>query len=82
MLNIGIIEFLVIFFFLILLVKPKEIPKILKNFGLLYRKFHQVLSNIRFDLSEIELNNDLSVTTEKKKNKNNGISRPSKRIKK
>ena len=31
MFNIGLFELLVIFFFLILLIKPEEIPKVTKN---------------------------------------------------
>ena len=38
MFNIGIIELLIVIFFIALFVKPEEIPKISKNLGLLYRK--------------------------------------------
>tara|TARA_B100000989_G_scaffold46864_1_gene30386 strand:- start:14129 stop:14380 length:252 start_codon:yes stop_codon:yes gene_type:complete len=83
MLNIGIIEFLIIFFFLIVLIKPKEIPKIYSNFGLIFRKLNQFLSNIKYDLSDIDLNEELRLDKNKKKKKiKNGISRSSKRIKK
>ena len=81
MFNIGIIEFLVIFFFLILFIKPNEFPNIFKNLGLMYRKINQFLSNLKFDLSEIELNKDLKIN-KIKQNKNNGLSRSSKRNKK
>lgn len=83
MLNIGIIEFLIIFFFLIVLIKPKEIPKIYNNLGLIFRKFNQLISNIKYDLSDIDLNEELRSDTNKRKKKTkNGISRSSKRIKK
>ena len=54
MFNIGIIELLIIFFFLILLVKPEEIPKITKNFGLFYRKISRYLYNFKYELDEYE----------------------------
>ena len=38
MFNIGLIEFLIIFFFFILLVKPEDIPNIFKNLGLFLQK--------------------------------------------
>ena len=83
MLNIGIIEFLIIFFFLIVFIKPKEIPKIYSNLGLIFRKFNQLLNNIKYDLSDINLNEELRLNTNKTKKKTkNAISRSSKRIKK
>ena len=54
MFNIGIIELLIIFFFLILLVKPEEIPKITKNFGLFYRKISRYLYNFKYELDEYD----------------------------
>jgi len=36
MFNIGLFELIVIFFFLILFIKPEEIPSISKNLGLFY----------------------------------------------
>ena len=38
MFNIGLFELLVIFFFLILLIKPEEIPKVTKNIGFFTEK--------------------------------------------
>ncbi|MAR63606.1 MAG: hypothetical protein CMP43_01230 [Rickettsiales bacterium] len=54
MFNIGIIELLIIFFFLILFIKPEEIPKITKNFGLFYRKISRYLYNFKYELDEYE----------------------------
>ena len=54
MFNIGIIELLiVVFFFVVLFVKPEEIPKITKNIGLLYRKITRYYYNFKFELDEI-----------------------------
>ena len=43
MFNIGIIELLIVIFFVVLFVKPEEIPKILKNLGLMYRKSRDII---------------------------------------
>ena len=59
MFNIGLIEFLLIFFFLILLIRPEDIPKVSKNLGLIYRKVSRYFYNIKYELSEIE--HDISV---------------------
>ena len=45
MFNIGIIELLIVIFFIALFVKPEEIPKISKNLGLLYRKISRYYYN-------------------------------------
>ena len=66
MLNIGIVELLLIFFFLILFVRPNDIPKISKNIGLLYRKISRYFYNIKYELSEIES----ELLKEKKQSKN------------
>ena len=79
MLNIGLIEFLIIFFFFILLVKPEDIPIIFKNLGLFYRKLSRYFYNIKYEIDEI--NNEFSEVNIKKKIKNE-VSRSSKRIKK
>ena len=74
MFNIGLFELLVIFFFLILLVKPEEIPKISKNLGLFYRKINRYILNLKYELNEIELissDSKVSKKKTKKKNKNN-----------
>ena len=79
MLNIGLIEFLIIFFFFILLVKPEDIPTIFKNLGLFYRKLSRYFYNIKYEIEEI--NNDFSEIKIEKKIKNE-VSRSSKRTKK
>ena len=80
MLNIGLIEFLIIFFFFVLLVKPEDIPIIFKNLGLFYRKLSRYFYNIKYEIDEI--NNEFSVVNIKKKRVKNEVSRSSKRIKK
>ena len=79
MLNIGLIEFLVIFFFLILFIRPEDIPKISKNLGLVYRKISRYFYNIKYELNEIE--KDISLEKPKRIKKNE-ISKALKRIKK
>ena len=78
MFNLGLIEFLVVIFFIILLVKPEDIPKVSKNFGLFYRKFSRYFYNIKYELSEM----DNEIVNQKKKVKSNEISKSLKRIKK
>ncbi len=80
MLNIGLIEFLIIFFFFILLVKPEDIPIIFKNLGLFYRKLSRYFYNIKYEIDEI--NKEFSEVKINKKKINNEISRSSKRAKK
>ena len=80
MLNIGLIEFLIIFFFFVLLVKPEDIPIIFKNLGLFYRKLSRYFYNIKYEIDEI--NNEFSELNIKKKRIKNEVSRSSKRTKK
>ena len=80
MLNIGLIEFLIIFFFFILLVKPEDIPVIFKNLGLFYRKLSRYFYNIKYEIEEV--NNEFSEPNIKKKRISNEVSRSSKRTKK
>ncbi len=80
MLNVGLIEFLIIFFFFILLVKPEDIPTIFKNLGLFYRKLSRYFYNIKYEIDEI--NNEFSEVNLKKKRIKNEVSRSSKRTKK
>tara|TARA_B100000963_G_scaffold346162_1_gene351066 strand:+ start:645 stop:887 length:243 start_codon:yes stop_codon:yes gene_type:complete len=80
MLNIGLIEFLIIFFFFILLVKPEDIPTIFKNLGLFYRKVSRYFYNIKYEIDEV--NNEFSEPNIKKKRISNEVSRSSKRTKK
>ena len=80
MLNIGLIEFLIIFFFFVLLVKPEDIPIIFKNLGLFYRKLSRYFYNIKYEIDEI--NKEFSEVKINKKKINNEVSRSSKRAKK
>ena len=80
MLNIGLIEFLIIFFFFIILVKPEDIPVIFKNLGLFYRRLSRYFYNIKYEIDEI--NNEFSEVSINKKKINNEVSRSSKRTKK
>ena len=80
MLNIGLIEFLIIFFFFILLVKPEDIPIIFKILGLFYRKLCRYFYNIKYEIDEI--NKEFSEVKINKKKINNEVSRSSKRTKK
>jgi len=73
MFNIGLFELLVIFFFLILFIKPEEIPKVTKNLGLFYRKINRYIFNLKYELDEIDVisnNSKVSKKKNKKKNKN------------
>ncbi|MFL2660374.1 MAG: hypothetical protein ACJ0G4_00295 [Alphaproteobacteria bacterium] len=80
MFNLGLIEFLLIIFFILLLVKPDDIPKVSKNLGLFYRKLSRYFYNIKYELSEID--NDITKMQKGRKVKSNEISKPLKRIKK
>ena len=73
MFNIGLFELLVILFFLILFIKPEEIPKVTKNLGLFYRKINRYIFNLKYELDEIDVisnNSKVSKKRIKKKNKN------------
>ena len=72
MFNIGIIELIIVVFFVVLFVKPEEIPKISKNLGLFYRKITRYYYNLKFELDEVneieQLQNiDIKPSFEKKK---------------
>ena len=72
MFNIGIIELIIVVFFVVLFVRPEEIPKISKNLGLLYRKITRYYYNLKFELDEVneieQLKNiDIKSSFEKKK---------------
>ena len=59
------------FFFLILLIKPEEIPKVTKNIGLLYRKFNRYILNLKYEIDEIDLiSTDSKVSKKRIKKKN------------
>ena len=79
MLNIGLIEFLIIFFFIILLVKPEDIPTIFKNLGLFYRKLSRYFYNIKYEIDEV--NKEFSEENIRKRISNE-VSKPPKRTKK
>ena len=93
MFNIGIIE-LIIVFFVVLFVKPEEIPKISKNIGLFYRKITRYYYNFKYELDKINEIEELEkiknkvnlikkkVILKKKKIKLDEIFRSFKRIKK
>ena len=81
MFNIGLIEFLLIFFFLILFVRPEDLPNVFKNAGLFYRKVSRYFYNIKYELSEID-ENFYKIGKKKKRSNFNEISKPPKRIKK
>ena len=80
MFNIGIIELLIILFFVVLFVKPKDLPLIIKNTGLFFRKIERYFNNLKYEISDIEANIDSSV--QKIRNRNNEVRRPLKRTKK
>ena len=66
MFNIGLFELLVIFFFLILFIKPEEIPKVTKNLGLFYRKINRYIFNLKYELDEIDVISKNSKVSKKK----------------
>jgi Sec-independent protein translocase protein TatA len=82
MLNIGIVELLFIIFFLILFVRPDDIPKIAKNIGLIYRKISRYFYNIKYELSEIESDLLKEEKQRKEKSKTDEVPRSLKRTKK
>ena len=53
MFNIGIIELVIVIFFVVLFVRPEDIPKISKNLGLFYRKITRYYYNLKFELDEV-----------------------------
>ena len=65
MFNIGLIELLIIIFFILILVKPNDFPKIFKQLGLFYRKLNQYVSNFKYELSTLDI--EKTNNTKKKK---------------
>ena len=67
------------FFFVVLFVKPEEIPKISKNIGLFYRKITRYYYNFKFELDKINEIEELDVVDTKldliKKKKKSKISK-------
>jgi Sec-independent protein translocase protein TatA len=80
MFNIGIIELLIIVFFIVLFVKPKDLPLIIKNVGLFFRKIEKYFSNLKYEISDIETS--IENADQKIRTKKNEVHRPLKRIKK
>ena len=76
MFNIGLFELIIIFFFLIILVKPEEIPKVSKNLGLFYRKINRYIYNLKYELDDFETQ---SLQQEVMKNKSKKKSRKNKK---
>ena len=66
MFNIGLFELLVILFFLILFIKPEEIPKVTKNLGLFYRKINRYIFNLKYELDEIDVISNNSKASKKR----------------
>ena len=69
MFNFGIIELLVIFFFVVLFVKPEDLPKISKNIGLLYRKICKYFYNFKYELNNLDINSEIEENIIKQNNK-------------
>ena len=67
MFNIGLIEFLIIFFVVILFIKPEDLPKILNKIGLFYRKVSRYFYNFKYELSNLDIDSELKNETKKKK---------------
>ena len=65
MFNIGLIELLIIIFFILILVKPSDFPKIFRQLGLFYRKLNQYVSNFKYELSTLDI--EKTNNTKKKK---------------
>ena len=80
MFNIGIIELLIIVFFAVLFIKPKDLPIIIKNTGLFFRKIERYFNNLKYEISDIETS--IENADQKIKNRKNEVHRPLKRIKK
>lgn len=83
MFNLGLVEFLLIFFFVVLFVKPEDIPKVSKNAGLLYRKVYRYFYNLKYELSELsEIEDKSSLKKKVIKKKFDEVPKSPKRIKK
>ena len=80
MFNIGIIELLIIVFFAVLFVKPRDLPVIIKNTGLFFRKIERYFNNLKYEMSDIETN--LEKSNQKIRNRKNEVYRLLKRTKK
>lgn len=67
MFNIGLIELLIIIFFSLIFIKPKELPIIAKNFGLFYRKIQKYLFDLQYEFSKVEISEQKEKKNKKKK---------------
>ena len=82
MFNIGLFELLVILFFLILFIKPEEIPKISKNIGLFYRKINRYILNLKYELDDLEIDLPKPKPKSKSKSKSKSLKKVSLKKKK
>ena len=55
MFNIGLIELLIIVFFSLIFIKPEDLPKITNKLGLFYRKINQYFFNLKYDLTNLDI---------------------------
>ena len=66
MFNIGLIELLTIVFFTLIFIKPEDLPKITNKLGLFYRKINQYFFNLKYDLTNLDIE-ELEKKKQKKK---------------
>ena len=71
MFNIGLVELLIIIFFLLVFVKPEDIPKISRYIGLFYRKINSYIFNIKHELTNISIDHEPEKILKSKKKKIN-----------
>ena len=66
MFNIGLIELLIIVVFALIFIKPEDLPKITNKLGLFYRKINQYFFNLKYDLTNLDIE-ELEKKKQKKK---------------
>ena len=71
MFNIGLVELLIIIFFLVVFVKPEDLPKISRYIGLFYRKINSYIFNIKHELTNISIDHEAEKILKSKKKKIN-----------
>ena len=69
MFNIGLIELLIIVFFSLIFIKPEDLPKITNKLGLFYRKINQYFFNLKYDLTNLDIEELEKKKPKKKLNK-------------
>ena len=69
MFNIGLVELLIIIFFLVVFVKPEDIPKISRYIGLFYRKINSYIFNIKHELTNISIDHKPDISIDHKPEK-------------